>query len=1005
MKNKIIQGVSIALCVVAVIVAVTLYYVFTASHIFNESANHLQEIYNQVNANFTATVERNWNILNGWTAYIDEKAEIAETDEQAAEDLKTFINARKADWGFTNFYFINNEGFGKLVDQGSLEKDEWDLVYNSEGDEQLANHRAEQLKRLTEGERVVIDGQREWDKASITLFAIPLENTRTFKGFVYSAIGVSFDNADMTANLDIDAFERQALCYVTNGSGKVIVSSEEVDHFSNFFEHVKEEGRFDRTKLDEIAADFREGKSSVTTFHIHEKDAYLTYFPVLKGAIVDGKHVQLNDWMMIGVVPANVLNESMNEFRAVTIGVMATIFILLAFAVAVMVWIINRRHIQEKEVQLKSRDSLFDMLTNNTEDIYVLFSPDTFACEYVSPNVGRILGLDAEAVRKDVRAILDAAEPAPPVFTTEGLKKLPEEQTWESQLQMRNVDTDDKYWFKLMLCRSVFSGGDSFVMMLSNRTKEQKMNADLEQALDLAKAANGAKSNFLSNMSHDIRTPMNAIIGFATLLARNADKPDTVREYVRKITYSSQHLLGLINDVLDMSKIESGKTSLNVEEFSMPEFLEALYTMVLPQAKAKQQNFDMHTKGNLPDLIVGDRLRLNQILLNLLSNAVKYTQVGGDIELLIEEMDQNVHNHIHLRFVVKDNGLGMSEEFVQKIFDPFSREESSAKREIQGTGLGMAITKNIVDLMGGTITVQSKLGEGSTFCVELELAAAEKTDDDDFWKRHNITRALIVDDEEDICLNIKDLMRDTGVEITYALRGSQAVQLVSEANDKGEDFHIVLLDWKMPGMDGLETARCIRAIVGEEVPILVLTSYNFDEIEDEAKDVGIDFFLPKPFFMSSFRRAIEQIHGTDREEEAVAEDVDIELSGLKILAAEDNEINAEILEELLSDEGVTCEIAHNGREAVEKFTTSKPGTYDLILMDVQMPVMNGYEATRAIRASGHGEAKTIPILAMTANAFDDDVKMALNSGMNAHMAKPIDIEKMKKMIAELKNNK
>ena len=413
----------------------------------------------------------------------------------------------------------------------------------------------------------------------------------------------------------------------------------------------------------------------------------------------------------------------------------------------------------------------------------------------------------------------------------------------------------------------------------------------------------------------------------------------------------------------------------------------------------------MHTKGNLPDLIVGDRLRLNQILLNLLSNAVKYTQVGGDIELLIEEMDQNVHNHIHLRFVVKDNGLGMSEEFVQKIFDPFSREESSAKREIQGTGLGMAITKNIVDLMGGTITVQSKLGEGSTFCVELELAAAEKTDDDDFWKRHNITRALIVDDEEDICLNIKDLMRDTGVEITYALRGSQAVQLVREANDKGEDFHIVLLDWKMPGMDGLETARCIRAIVGEEVPILVLTSYNFDEIEDEAKDVGIDFFLPKPFFMSSFRRAIEQIHGTDREEEAVAEDVDIELSGLKILAAEDNEINAEILEELLSDEGVTCEIAHNGREAVEKFTTSKPGTYDLILMDVQMPVMNGYEATRAIRASGHGEAKTIPILAMTANAFDDDVKMALNSGMNAHMAKPIDIEKMKKMIAELKNNK
>lgn len=1002
MKNKIIQGVSIALCAAVVAVAVAIYFVFTESHIFAESATHLQEIYNQVNANFTATVERNWNILEGWTSYIEEKAEaVGAKDDEAYADLVEFMDARKADWGFTNFYFINSEGTGML-----LNGDSWNVLFNEEGDEEGANHSAEQLKKLMNGQRVVIDGQREIDNVAITVFAIPTDGMRAFNGFVYNAMGISFDNKDMTATLNIDAFNKQGVCYVTNGSGKMIVSSEEEDHFSNFIEHLGKEGSFKRTSLEQIEQALGKGETSITTFRIHGQEYYLTYQPVFRNSS-DVKHTQLNDWMMLGLVPASVLNESMGEFRAVTIGVMAAIFVLLACALLVMAWVINRRHVKEKEVQLKSRDNLFDMLTVNTRDMFVLFSPDDFTAEYVSPNIKGILGIEPETVQRDMRKILDAAVIRPNSFTSEGLKRLPQEGTWDSELRLRSLDTGDEYWCKLMLYRSVLNGKDSFVMMLSDRTAEQNMTVKLQQTLDIARAANSAKSNFLSNMSHDIRTPMNAIIGFATLLARNADKPDIVREYVKKITYSSQHLLGLINDVLDMSKIESGKTSLNIEEFSMPEFLEALYTMVLPQTKAKSQSFDMHTKGNLPDLLLGDRLRLNQILLNLLSNAVKYTEAGGKIELAIEEMEQSVHNHVHLRFMVRDNGLGMSEEFVKKIFDPFSREETKATREIQGTGLGMAITKNIVDLMGGTISVESKLGEGSTFIVELELAAAEKMDDDEFWKRHNITRALVVDDEEDICLNIKDLMHDTGVEISYALTGVAAVKAVNEAYDRGEEFHIVLLDWKMPGMDGLETARCIRAIVGENVPILVLTSYNFDEIEDAAKEVGIDFFLPKPFFMSSFRRAIEHIHGSKAESEAAVSgsEEEVSLKGLQILAAEDNEINAEILEELLADEGIECEIAHNGREAVEKFTSCEPGRYDLILMDVQMPVMNGYEATRAIRASSHPEAKTIPILAMTANAFDDDVKMALSSGMNAHMAKPIDIEKMKKMISELKNNK
>ncbi len=993
LKRRILAGIGIVACLGAVIGAVIYYSIFTSAHIFDESANHLDEIYNQVNTSFTATIERNWNILYGWTEYIEEKADEAVTDETAAADLKKFMDDRKSDWGFTSFYFIDKDGTGILLD----------------GRTRGLGFDPSQIERLTKGYNIVHDGTREEDNEPITIFAIPTSDKKYIvdgKTFEYIAMGVTFNNDDMTNTVNIEAFEGEGHCYITNGSGDVLIASEE-SHFNNFINHLEDEGVIGDKEKAEIVAGLLDGKSSTTLFNIHGEEYYLTYQPIMVSVVQDGvkTSIQVNDWMMLGIVPSDILNSSMSTFRLVTVFVMGGVFILLAIAVVVIVIVVNKRHVKEKEIQLQSRDNLFDMLTTNTKDIYVLFSPDTFASEYVSPNVTRILGVDPAAVKADVRNILDAAVNRPGSFTTEGLKKLPQEGTWDSELQLKSLETGDHYWFKLMLYRSVLSGKDSFVMMLSDRTEEQLMNDKLHQMLDIAKAANSAKSNFLSNMSHDIRTPMNAIIGFSTLLARNAEKPDVVREYVKKITYSGQHLLGLINDVLDMSKIESGKTSLNIEEFSFPDFLEVLYSMVLPQTKAKRQHFDMHTKGNIPDLVLGDRLRLNQILLNLLSNAVKYTPENGNIELTIEEMAQKVHNHIHLCFTVKDNGLGMSEDFVKTIFDPFTREVTTDTKSIQGTGLGMAITKNIVDLMGGTISVQSKLGEGSSFLVELELAVAEKMDDDEFWKRHNITRALIVDDEEDICLNIKELMSDTGVEITYALSGKTAVEYVETAIKQENDYHIILLDWKMPEMDGLETAQRIRAIVGENVPIMVLTSYNFDEIEEQAKNAGIDFFLPKPFFMSSFRRAIEQVRGTKKANEEIAATEEISLKGLKVLAAEDNEINAEILTELLADEGVECEVAHNGREAVEKFTSCKPGSYDLILMDIQMPVMNGYDAARAIRASEHSEAKTIPILAMTANAFDDDVKMALNSGMNAHMAKPIDVDKMRTMIAEFRKKK
>ena len=510
-----------------------------------------------------------------------------------------------------------------------------------------------------------------------------------------------------------------------------------------------------------------------------------------------------------------------------------------------------------------------------------------------------------------------------------------------------------------------------------------------EQAFKIAEEANRAKSSFLSNMSHDIRTPMNAVVGFAALLARDAENPEKVKEYTRKITSSSQHLLGLINDILDISKIEAGKTVLNLSDENMVDLIENIDSIIRPQMKAKGHTFEVRNEGLRHEHVVMDKLRLNQILLNLLSNAVKYTPDKGCVVFTIQELQQHARKLAHFRFIVKDNGYGMSQEYVEKIFQVFTREEDSVTNKIQGTGLGMAITKNLLDLMGGKIQVESEKGKGSVFTVDLELPISDHAVDLDFWKKKEISRLLAVDDEEVICRNIQMTMEGTGVHVDYAMEGQTAVELVKKSEEEGQPYHVVVLDWKMPGMDGVETARCIRREVSKSVPILVLTSYDWPEIEEEAKAAGVDAFLSKPFFLSSFRQKMEGMLGHESQPESHSEQSILE--GMHILVAEDNEINAEILGELLDMAGASCEIYENGQMAAKAFEQSHPGQYDLILMDVQMPVMNGYDATRIIRDLGHPLALTIPIIAMTANAFAEDIRDALEAGMNAHVAKPIDM--------------
>lgn len=534
------------------------------------------------------------------------------------------------------------------------------------------------------------------------------------------------------------------------------------------------------------------------------------------------------------------------------------------------------------------------------------------------------------------------------------------------------------------------------------REREREIhNKRLAEALQAAQIANNSKTTFLSNMSHDIRTPMNAILGFTSLLAKEADNTMKVKEYTEKITASGQHLLSLINDVLDVSKIESGKVVLTIAEFTLSSMISSIDAIIRPAADARGQTFEVTVTGVKHEYLIGDETRLNQILINLLSNAVKYTPEGGHIWLRIIGLEQRSSQYEHIRIEVEDNGYGMTPEYLEVIFDAFTRAENSTTNKVQGTGLGMAITKNIVELMGGTIEVASEVDKGSRFTVDLELRIPDEVIDEQFWKEHGVSRMLVIDDEQDVLSNIQMLMEDVPVSVDLSQSGEDGIRQICNSCEREVPYHLILLDWNMPEMDGIETARQIRSAVSEHIPIILLTSYDWDRLEEEAEQAGVDGFLPKPFFVSALKEKVRQLHAKSSGEEVTKEESqDCSLEGRNFLVAEDNEINSEILSEVLRGEGASCEIAEDGKLALERFSCAEKGEFDAILMDVQMPVMNGYEATKAIRALEREDAKTIPIIAMTANAFAEDVKEALAAGMDAHIAKPIDMESIKKTLSK-----
>ena len=523
------------------------------------------------------------------------------------------------------------------------------------------------------------------------------------------------------------------------------------------------------------------------------------------------------------------------------------------------------------------------------------------------------------------------------------------------------------------------------------RERELQQEDALRIALTSAEHANKAKTAFLNNMSHDIRTPMNAIIGFTALAAAHMDQPDLVKDYLTKIGTSSQHLLSLINDVLDMSRIESGVVKIEEKEVCIPDILHDLKMIIQGNIQAKQQDLYIDTQDVVHENVITDRLRLNQILLNIVSNAIKFTPVGGMVNIRVSEKPCSRRGFTIFEFRIRDNGIGMSEEFQTHVFDSFSRERSSTQSGIKGTGLGMAITKNIVDMMGGTISLTSKEGKGTEFVVTLNFKTLEKATVYGAIPELVGARALVVDDDVHTCMSVSKMLREIEMRADWSTSGKEAVIRANEAFEENDAFKVYIIDWLMPDMNGIETVRRIRAVVGDETPIIILTAYDWADIEQEAKEAGVTAFVEKPIFMSELRRVLTKPMEI-KEETSQQTERENRYSGKKVLLVEDNELNREIATALLEEIGIIVDSVEDGTDAVERMNEVEDDRYDLIFMDIQMPKMDGYMTTREIRTLKNNKKANIPIIAMTANAFEEDKKKAFKAGMNAHIAKPIDIK-------------
>ena len=935
------------------------YSIKVKKELYETSSRNLNEVYTQVSEKFMQITEQQWKLLGMTGDYIDEAGE-------NIDDIRSFLTEWKNEWHYTEFYFIDD-----------------DCNYLSSAGKKGYLELGNTWKSLVvDRKSVVVDGSLPGSD-EVMFFAIPVEKADV-NGFEYSSIAVSYNTEAINKELGVKAFSKDTSSYIVYANGDIVLKSEgSMDIGGNVFYHLKN-ADISGKSLDSFIKSVKNTEPEEMVFQLDENQYYLVYVPL-----------GFDNWGLISMIPIDVANSSVVAVQQRTVIMAMQIGILLLIVACVVLYTYYKRYVSEKNHEIARRDILFSIMAKNLDDVYLMLSWGDWRKLYVSRNVERVLGIkngEYDSLSRDFRALDKKGE----VPDWKDIAKLKIGESVVNEYWIKPADSAEYRLFKQGCYHMDKDGDDVLVIILSDRTYEQQIRNHMEDALHTAEAANLAKSQFLSNMSHDIRTPMNAIVGFSQLLLRHDKKPEKVRNYAEKIVISSQHLLSLINDVLDMSKIESGKTTLNLSDVNLADIVQETDNIIRPQAKKKNQTFVVKSDNVEYCCITADKLRLSQILLNILSNAVKYTGEGGNITFEIKGMNLSNPQIAKYKFIISDNGIGMSEEYLKDIFKPFTREETSLTETVQGTGLGMAITKNLIDLMGGVIKVRSTQGVGTTYEVTMEFRIADIKTNKDFWNRYGISRILIVDDEIDICENIVATINGTGITAQYALDGANAVAMIKTADEDGNPYDVVVTDWKMPGMDGIDTVAAIGEERLEKEPMIFISAYEWGEIKEKAETLGIAGFISKPFFLANLQGGIENaINKTEHETRQ-----NHVLAGKNFLVAEDNVINAEMLKELLKTEGAACDCAKDGMAAVNVFKHSKKGQYDMIFMDVQMPNMDGYEATRTIRRMKHPDAKDIPIVAMTANAFANDVKAAFDCGMDAHLAKPIDIDRIKDIVGK-----
>ena len=750
----------------------------------------------------------------------------------------------------------------------------------------------------------------------------------------------------------------------------------------NFFGVLRENSDMSEKEINKLSEKFKAGRTDAMLVNLDGRSYYLVY-----------EKSDIQDWMFLGLVQADIVNASMNSLQRSTMLLVGMIVLCIAAFFIILIIQKSRASLRRKDTEILYRDELFQKLSMNVDDVFLMLDAKTYEADYVSPNVEKLMGFTVEQIRKDIY-ILGKLHP----WDSENSKKnylkgiqTSEQKEWD--FEYVHQKTGERRWFHIVAMGSEVNRKKKYILVMSDRTSDRSMNQALSEAVRAAETANRAKSTFLSNMSHDIRTPMNAIIGFTTLAVSNIDDKKRVRDYLGKILSSSNHLLSLINDILDMSRIESGKIHLEETEVSLSDVLHDLKTIISGQIHAKQLELYMDAMDVTNEDVYCDKTRLNQILLNLLSNAVKFTPAGGTVSVRIRQCPGTQKGSGLYEIRVKDNGIGMSQEFVKKIFSPFERERTSTVSRTQGTGLGMAITKNIVNMMGGTIEVHTEQGKGTEFIVRLPFRIQSEHQRIEKIAELEGLKALVVDDDFNTCDSVTKMLVRVGMRSEWTLSGKEAVLRARQSMELGDAFHAYIIDWRLPDMNGIEVTRQIRSL-GDDTPIIILTAYDWSDIEVEARAAGVTAFCAKPMFMSDIRNTLMSAIGQKLAEDTILPSVDSDFRGRCILLVEDNELNSEIAVEILNEYGFLVDTAENGVEAVQKVRNSTPGNYDLVLMDVQMPVMNGYEATKQIRALDDPALAGITILAMTANAFDEDRKKALKCGMDGFLSKPIVIEEL-----------